>query len=59
MRKNHTLRHRYSAQEKAEITLAILREEHTLAELASTYGVHVNQLRRWRAIVGDDDLTTH
>jgi len=49
MRKNHSLRHHYSAQEKAEITLEILREAHTLAELASTYGVHVNQLRRWRA----------
>jgi transposase-like protein len=49
MRKKQTLRHRYSAQEKAEITLEILRETHTLAELASTHGVHVNQLRRWRA----------
>jgi transposase-like protein len=49
MRKNHSLRERYSAQQKAEITLEILREAHTLAELASTYGVHVNQLRRWRA----------
>ena len=49
MRKNRSLRHHYSAQEKAEITLEILREAHSLAELASTYGVHVNQLRRWRA----------
>ncbi len=49
MRKNHSPRQRYSAEDKAKITLDILREEHTLAELASTYKVHVNQLRRWRS----------
>jgi transposase-like protein len=42
-------RKRYNPQEKARIVVEVLKEEKTLAQLASAYGVHSNQLRRWRS----------
>jgi len=47
--KKKSLRKRYSPEQKAQIVLEILKEEQTLAQIASTYGVHVNQLRQWKA----------
>ncbi|WP_353947834.1 transposase [Sporolactobacillus sp. Y61] len=38
----------YSKDFKAKIVLEILREEMTLNELSSRYGVHVNLLRKWK-----------
>ncbi len=38
----------YTAEFKSQIVLEILREEKTLNEIASTYGIHVNQLRQWK-----------
>ncbi len=43
-------RKRYSGQLKAEIVLELLKEEKSLSELASEYGVHPNQLRDWRKV---------
>ena len=44
-----SLRKRYSPQQKAQIVLELLKAEQTLSQIASTYGVHVTQLRNWKA----------
>ena len=41
----------YSAERKAQIVLEVLREEHTFAQIAAEYGIHVNMLRKWKAQV--------
>jgi len=41
----------YSAQLKARAVLELLREEKPLVQVAAEYGVHPNQLRRWRQTV--------
>jgi len=41
-------RKRYSAETKARAVLELLREEKSLTQVAAEYGVHPNQLRRWR-----------
>jgi len=38
----------YSAEFKARAVLELLREETSLTQVASEYGVHPNQLRRWK-----------
>jgi len=43
-----SVRKHYSSQQKAQIVLEILKEEQTLAQLSSTHGVHVTQLRKWK-----------
>lgn len=43
-----TKRKNYNAEFKAKVSLDALREEHTLQELSSKYGVHVNQIRKWK-----------
>jgi transposase-like protein len=42
-------RKRHTPQQKAKIVLEILREERTLAQIAAEYGIHPNQLRKWKA----------
>jgi transposase-like protein len=39
----------FKPEEKAKIVLEMLREEKTIAEIASEYGVHPSQLHRWKA----------
>jgi transposase-like protein len=47
--KKKPMRKRYAADEKAHIVLEILKENQTLAQISAAYGVHVNQLRLWKA----------
>jgi transposase-like protein len=41
-------RKRHSAQQKAQIVMELLKEEKTVTQIASEYGVHPNQLHRWK-----------
>lgn len=42
------MRKQHSANLKAQLVLEMLREEKTVAEIASTYGVHPSMLHRWK-----------
>ena len=44
------MRRRFSAQFKADIVQQVLREEKTLAEIASENEIHPNQLQRWKTM---------
>jgi transposase-like protein len=52
------MRKKYSKQEKAKIVLELLREEKTINQIATEYGVHPTQLNQWKkaAIEGLPDL---
>lgn len=39
----------YTAEFKAKVVRETLREEKTLSEVGSFYGVHPNMVRKWRA----------
>ena len=41
-------RNHYSNAQKARIVLEVLNGQKTMAEIASTYGVHPNQISKWR-----------
>lgn len=41
-------RKKYSPKLKAEIVLEVLREEQSLSQIASEYGIHPNQLSKWK-----------
>ena len=38
----------FTTNQKAQIVLEILREEKTIAQIASENGIHPNQLHRWK-----------
>lgn len=44
------MRKQYSAAFKAKVVQDLLKEEKTLAQLASEYEVHPTQLKNWRAV---------
>ncbi len=44
----------HSAQFKAQVVRAALREEKTLAQLASDYGVHPTQISTWKTAALQD-----
>ncbi len=60
------MRKRYSATFKAQVVLEVLKEEKTIAEIASEHGVHPNQIYKWKAqaleslprLFADDQQTT-
>ena len=39
----------YTGKQKAQIVLEILKEERPIAQIASQYGIHPNQLYKWKA----------
>lgn len=44
------MRKQYTAAFKAKVVQDLLKEEKTLAQLASEYAVHPTQLKNWRAV---------
>jgi len=42
------MRKKYSPEFKAKVALELIREEKTVAQLASEYGVHPVMLQRWK-----------
>lgn len=42
------MRKTYSAEFKAQVVLEILKEEKSISQLSSEYGVHPNQLGKWK-----------
>ncbi len=51
------MRKRYSDAFKAEVVLELLKEEKTIAQIASERHIHPNQLYEWRAIALRDLAT--
>jgi len=47
--KKRATRNSYTADQKAQIVLEVLKEEQTLAQIAGTYKIHSNMLRKWKA----------
>jgi transposase-like protein len=42
------MRRHYTAKLKAQVALSAMREDKTLSELSSEFGIHANQIVRWK-----------
>lgn len=49
-----TTRKRYDSRFKAQVVLEAIRNQRTIAEIASEYGVHANQITKWKRRVLDE-----
>ena len=47
--KKRATRNSYTADQKAQIVLEVLKEEQTLAQIAGNRKIHTNMLRKWKA----------
>ena len=47
-------RKRYDSRFKAQVVLEALKNNRTIAELASEHGVHANQITKWKRVVLDE-----
>jgi transposase-like protein len=54
-------RRRFTAEFKASVVRAALRDDKTISQLASEYGVHPNQISEWKRVVLESlpDLFSH
>ena len=43
------MRKHFTATQKAQVVVELLKEEKTVSQISSEYGVHPNQLYRWKA----------
>jgi transposase len=50
MSDNSNIKRQHTAEFKTKVVLELLKEEDTLAKIASKYGIHPTQARRWREI---------
>lgn len=48
------MRKKHSPDQKTQIVLEMLKEQKSVAELSSEYGIHPTQLHRWRNHVVDN-----
>ncbi len=44
------MRKRYTAAFKAQVVQEVLKEEKTIGQIASEYGIHPNQISQWKAV---------
>ena len=42
------MKKRYKPKQKAQIVLEILKEERTVTQISSEYGIHTSQLYKWK-----------
>jgi transposase-like protein len=47
------MKRRYTPKQKDQIVLKILKEERSIAQIASEYNMHPNQFYKWKVLVGE------